>query len=161
VDKSLSTSQAVSLAQELKSKNKSIVLCGGIFDILHVGHTRFLQKAKKEADYLFVLLESDEKARKEKGQERPINSQRERAEVLSSLSSVSYVVNLSDNFKDKDYDELVAKIKPDIIAVTEESGTLFHAKRQAKKTGAKVLGVISRIENRSTTRIAEIISKSF
>lgn len=110
---------------------------------------------------LFILLESDERARKEKGKDRPINSQKERAEVLSSLSYVDYIVTLSDNFENEDYDELIEKINPNIIAVTEQSSTLSHAKRQAKKTGAKVLEVIPRIENRSTTRIAEIISKTF
>lgn len=161
MDKSINITQAINIAQKLKEEIKSIALCGGIFDILHVGHTRFLQKAKQEADILFILLESDERARKEKGKDRPINSQKERAEVLSSLSYVDYIVTLSDNFENEDYDELIEKINPNIIAVTEQSSTLSHAKRQAKKTGAKVLEVIPRIENRSTTRIAEIISKTF
>lgn len=161
MDKSVNTTQAINIAHKLRADKKTIALCGGIFDILHVGHIRFLQKAKQKADTLFVLLESDERARKEKGEDRPINSQKERAEVLSSLSYVDYIVTLPDNFQNEDYDEVIEKINPDIITVTEKSSTLSHAKRQANKTGAKVLEVIPRIENRSTTRIAEIISKTF
>ena len=62
-----------------------IVLVGGCFDILHLGHVVFLEKAKKEGDVLVVLLESDEKVRFLKGKGRPVHTQSERAEILSAL----------------------------------------------------------------------------
>lgn len=150
----------IKLARKLKRRNKKIVVTGGIFDILHIGHIRFLRKAKEEGDLLFVLLEPDSRAKKEKGENRPINKQKERAEVLSSLSFVDYVININDLFSNKDYDKLIYSLKPDIIALTKGSSTKLHAKRQAKETGAKVLEIIPRIRNKSTTRIAKIISES-
>src|SRR4030066_2117530 len=97
-----------------------IVLIGGCFDILHIGHVRFLSEAKGMGDYLVVLLESDEKVKELKGKNRPVFIQKERAEVLSALGSVDLIVLLPMMENDSDYLNLVMKIKPDIIAVTEE-----------------------------------------
>ncbi|OGH03072.1 MAG: hypothetical protein A2798_01435 [Candidatus Levybacteria bacterium RIFCSPHIGHO2_01_FULL_37_17] len=159
MNKIITANQAKKISQDLKNHGKKLVLCGGIFDILHIGHIRFLQKAKRQKDVLLVLLESDSRAKKEKGNTRPINPQAERAEILASLIFVDYVIMLEDNFKD--YDGLIAIIKPDVIAVTSQSTTLIHAKRQGEKVGAKVIEVIPRIKNKSTTKIADIVSKSF
>ena len=67
---------------------KNIVLVGGCFDIVHLGHLIFLEKAKAKGDILIVLLESDENIRKNKGQNRPINNQEDRALFLSKLKMV-------------------------------------------------------------------------
>ena len=85
--KILSVNQAVKISKELKSQKKTIVIVGGIFDILHSGHIKFLKKSKEYGNYLFVLLEDDIKAKKEKGDKRPINSQKDRAKVLSTIQS--------------------------------------------------------------------------
>ncbi len=160
VNKIINSKQSVEIAKKINRSGKKIVIAGGIFDILHIGHIRFLQQAKNEGDLLFVFLESDNKAKQTKGKLRPINDQKTRAEVLESLYFVDYVVTLDNNLEDKQYDKLISQIKPTIIAVTKGSSTMQHAKRQAIENNIKVIEVITRIQNQSTTRIAKIISKS-
>lgn len=157
----LNLQQAIEISQKIKSEKKSIVLAGGCFDILHIGHIKFLEKARKNGDYLFILLESDESVKKLKGDKRPINSQKDRAQILSALKFVDYVILLSGIKESKDYDSLVEKIHPDIIAVTKNDKALFHKQRQAKKINAKVVSVIERVEDKSTTRLAKLISQDF
>ncbi len=84
------------MIETLKSAGKRIVFTNGCFDILHAGHVRYLNEAKKLGDCLIVGLNSDESVRKLKGPSRPINNEEDRAEVLSALSAVDYVVVFSD-----------------------------------------------------------------
>ncbi len=133
-------------------KGKKIVLVGGCFDILHPGHVIFLEKAKQAGDILIVLLESDEKVRKLKGINRPVHIQKERAKILSALRSVDYVVMLPFMKKSLDYDQLIAQIKPDVIAATFGDINIHH-KRIAKKVGAKLKFVTKIIGNHSSSRI--------
>jgi len=137
-------------------KEGRIVLTGGCFDILHIGHVRFLSEAKKMGDYLMVLLENDEKIRKLKGESRPVFIQKERAEMLSALRSVDLVVLLPAIENDSDYLNLMIKIKPDVIAITENDPHIEKRKDQAKKIGVE-LKVISYIETLSTSKLAEIL----
>jgi D-beta-D-heptose 7-phosphate kinase/D-beta-D-heptose 1-phosphate adenosyltransferase len=133
-----------------------IVLTGGCFDILHVGHERFLSEAKKMGDTLVVLLESDEKVKKLKGKNRPLFVQKERAEMLAALRSVDLVVLLPMMEEGDDYLNLVMKIKPDFIAVTENDPQFENKKSQAKKVGAK-LRVVPLIKRYSTSKFAKIL----
>ncbi len=80
------------LCAQLKAQGKKVVLTNGCFDILHVGHVRYLQQARALGDCLVVGLNSDDSVRRLKGATRPINSQRDRAEVLGALRCVDYVV---------------------------------------------------------------------
>lgn len=153
--KILSVKQAIKVSKKLKGKN--IVVAGGVFDIFHIGHIKFLEKAKKEGDFLFVLLESDKSVRKLKGQKRPINKQRDRAKVLSTLEVVDFIVNLKGILKNEDYDRIVEQISPKVLAVTDGDPNMIHKIRQAKLTGAKVKIVLRRLKNKSTTRLAEEI----
>ena len=155
----LNNQKAIKLSKKLKREGKKIVLAGGVFDILHIGHIRFLEAAKKKGDILFILLESDENVKKYKGPQRPINTQEERAAVLSSLKFVDYVINLPAMKNNIDYDRLITAIRPDIIATTKKDPQVIHNIRQAKLIGAEVCLVVNRISNRSTTRIAEILAK--
>lgn len=132
---------------------KKVVLVGGCFDVLHPGHITFLEKAKKMGDFLVVLLESDEKIKKIKGNGRPIYSQKERAEVLEALKVVDKVVMLPLLESEASYDRLVKKIKPDIIATTLKDPQIHHKKRTAKLVGAKLKFVTKRIDKFSTTEI--------
>lgn len=152
--KVLNIEEAIRIAKKIKSDGKKIVLVGGIFDILHVGHIKYLENSKKAGDILFVLLESDKLVRETKGKNRPINTQKDRAELLSSLSSVDFVIPLSGTLKNKDYDRIVGQILPDVLAVTKNDPNIIHKVRQAKLTGAKVKIVLQRIKSKSTTRIA-------
>ena len=139
-----------------KKSEGRIVLTGGCFDILHIGHVRFLSEAKGMGDYLIVLLESDQKVKELKGKNRPVFIQKERAEMLSALRSVDLIVLLQMMENDSDYLNLVAKIKPDIIAVTEDDPHIKMKIRQAKEVGA-MLKIISLTKTFSTSKLATIL----
>lgn len=151
MNKIITIKQAIEISKKIKTANKSIVVVGGFFDILHLGHIKFLEKSKKYGDYLFVLLEEDENAKK-KGKNRPINSQNNRAKILSSLQSVNYVVMLKNMTNSLLYDKLMVEIQPRIIATTSGDSDVNHKKRQAKLIKAKVIYAIKRMRDRSTTK---------
>lgn len=150
--KVISTGKLTQLIKSLKRTGNKIVLVGGCFDVLHPGHVIFLEKAKRLGDSLIVLLESDEKVKILKGHNRPVNLQRERAQVLAALASVDYILMLPFLKNDMDYDELIAKVKPDIVAATKGSANSHH-QRSAKKVGAKLKYVTKMIGDYSTSRI--------
>ncbi|MBI4096722.1 MAG: adenylyltransferase/cytidyltransferase family protein [Candidatus Levybacteria bacterium] len=155
--KILNIKEAIEIAQEIKKKNKSIVVAGGFFDILHLGHIKFLENAKKQGDYLFVLLEDDKKAKEKKGKERPINPQKIRAKILSALQSVAYVITLKNMTNNGCYDKIITQIAPNIIAATNPDPYIRHKNRQAKLVQGKVAYVIRRIRNYSTTQLSKLI----
>jgi rfaE bifunctional protein nucleotidyltransferase chain/domain len=100
-----------SIAAGLKARRKRIVFTNGCFDILHVGHIRYLRKAKSFGDILVVGLNTDRSVRLIKGEKRPIVPQEDRAEVLASLEFVDYVVF----FDEPDPFTLIGKVKPHIL----------------------------------------------
>ena len=157
MEKILNTKDAIDISEELRKQKKSIVLAGGVFDILHLGHILFLEKAKKHGDFLFVLLESDQNAKRKKGHNRPIHNQNDRAFILSFLQTVDYVVNLPEMTNDQQYDKLIAQLKPTVIAATEGDKNNMHKKRQAKIIGSKVIFVIKRMKDQSTTKTERFI----
>lgn len=130
-----------------------VVLVGGCFDVLHPGHVIFLEKAKKAGDNLIVLLESDKNIRERKGSKRPVHTQKLRSTVLKALKTVDQVVSLPYMKSDADYETLIKKIKPDIIAVTSGAKDNYHKKRIAKSIGAKLKYVTKMIGNYSTSSI--------
>lgn len=152
---------AIRISEKLRSSGKRIVLVGGCFDILHIGHVIFLEKAKELGDYLFVLLENDRRVKEIKGENRPVNTQIDRAKILSALSSVDYVVFLPKLKKDDKYDAVVAKIKPAIIATTKGDPGRIHKERQAQQVNARLVDVTKRLTNVSSTRLAKILSNHF
>lgn len=158
MNKVLSLTRAISLNKDLRLQKKKLVLVGGCFDILHAGHIQFLKKAKKYGDHLMVLLESDETVKRLKGQHRPINSQKNRAIVLSALESVDSVSLLPPLSSNKAYDALVLRLKPAIIATT--TGDLFRKQKekQAKRVAGRVVS-IKNVKDFSTTRLTQLLSK--
>lgn len=98
------------IVKEIQSSGKKVVATNGCFDILHVGHVRYLQETKKYADYSIVLLNSDKSVKLIKGESRPINNENDRAEILCALSCVDYVV-MFDETSPRD---LLDQIKPDV-----------------------------------------------
>jgi len=159
MNKIVNIEKVVQIAKRLRRQDKKIVLVGGCFDIIHVGHVEFLKKAKEKGAVLFVLLESDEKVKKIKGKNRPIHTQKERAKVLSVLEMINYVILLPYLAANKDYDNLVMQIKPDIIATTKTDKYRKHKERQAKSLNAQVLDVIDRLPNKSTNLLAQKLSQ--
>jgi FAD synthetase len=159
--KILSPQEITEVTQHLQNQDKRIVLAGGCFDLLHIGHVQFLQKAKDQGDILFIILEHDVSVAKRKGSTRPIYSQADRAAMLAALAVVDYVILLPDIMTDADYDRLVLQVKPAIIATTKSDPTRNHKERQAKKMNARVIDVIDRIGNQSTSKLAAIVAKEF
>lgn len=145
--------EVASLSQELHKLKKKIVVVGGCFDLLHLGHVVFLEKAKKAGDCLIVLLESDKKVKLLKGYDRPLHTQQERAKVLAALTVVDYVVLLPFFETEKDYDEIIGLIKPDSIALTRGYDGYEYHKRSAKLSGASIKYVVKMTGNHSTSRI--------
>lgn len=145
----------------MKSENKKnkIVLVGGCFDILHAGHVIFLKRAKKLGDKLVVLLESDNNIMENKGKNRPINSQKNRALILSNLKMIDRVIKLPYLASDDDYLRVIKKVKPDFIAVSQYDRNLARKKEQAELVGAEVVEVTSLIPSQSTSRMVEIITQ--
>lgn len=99
------------LCREAKSLNKKIVFTNGCFDVLHIGHIRYLQESKKLGDILVIGLNSDSSVKRLKGSGRPINNELERAEVLSAINFVDYVAI----FEEDTPLNLINEIMPDVL----------------------------------------------
>lgn len=145
-----------SLQYNRPNNSKRVILTGGCFDVLHAGHIEFLTHAKELGDYLVVALESDENVTRRKGPLRPIHTQQQRKAMLGALRVVDSVIDLPSMETDTDYAELVSKIKPQIIAVTEGDPYLSQKQKQAKSIGAMVVE-IPKIHSPSTSQLAKLI----
>ncbi len=103
--------EAVAWAAKLRADGRRVVFTNGVFDILHPGHLRYLQQARSLGDALIIGLNSDASVRRNKGPERPINSEEERAEILSALECVDRVVTFDEDTPA----EIIRAIQPDIL----------------------------------------------
>jgi len=141
----------------LKSKNKdlNVVATNGCFDILHVGHIRSLQKAKSLGDVLIVGLNSDSSVKKIKGENRPINNENNRAEVLAALGCIDIVTIFSEETAER----FLEMVKPNIYVKGGEYNldNLPEAKI-VQKYGGKV-HFIPMIPESSTTKVIDKIKK--
>jgi len=118
---------------------KRTVLVTGCFDILHPAHHRFLKKAKQQGDFLIVGLETDKRIKQLKGNARPVNSLRKRIANIKKIKAVDKVFALPKRFSSfKDHLQLLKKIKPDVLAVSENSPHLQKKKRMIKKIGGRL-----------------------
>lgn len=100
------------LVEKEREKGKKIIFANGCFDILHVGHIRYLKGAKELGNTLIVAINSDSSARKLKGNNRPLTKELERAEIISAIEYVDYVTI----FDEPDVSKLLLTLKPDIHA---------------------------------------------
>jgi D-beta-D-heptose 7-phosphate kinase/D-beta-D-heptose 1-phosphate adenosyltransferase len=96
---------------EARAAGKRIAFTNGVFDILHPGHVRYLQAARRHGDLLIVGLNSDASVRRNKGPERPINPESERAEVLAALACVDAV----SIFDDDTPADIIRRVQPDVL----------------------------------------------
>lgn len=108
------------IVKTLRKQGKKIVLTQGSFDLVHIGHARYCQEAKRQGDILFVGVDSDSKVRARKGPNRPIVPQAERMEMLTHLKSVDYVVLKQKNAKKY---ALIQLIRPDVLVATAQTYT--------------------------------------
>ena len=103
--------EAAALAEEARRAGRRVVFTNGVFDILHPGHLRYLQQARALGDLLILGLNSDASVRRNKGPERPINPEAERAEILEALACVDAVVV----FDEETPAEIIKAIQPDVL----------------------------------------------
>jgi D-beta-D-heptose 7-phosphate kinase/D-beta-D-heptose 1-phosphate adenosyltransferase len=143
------------ISRELNARGKRIVFTNGCFDILHVGHIRYLEKARSLGDVLVVGLNSDRSVRTIKGPERPILPEQERAEILSGLWCVDYIIL----FDEPTPLELITSIKPHVLVKggdwTKETTV---GKEVVENSGGEVV-ILPFVEGSSTTNIIETIIK--
>jgi D-beta-D-heptose 7-phosphate kinase/D-beta-D-heptose 1-phosphate adenosyltransferase len=106
-----SVQEACELAARVQGANGLVVFTNGVFDLLHPGHVRYLQEARRLGDALIVGVNSDRSVRANKGPERPINPERERAEVLAALACVDVAVIFDDDTPHA----LIKQVQPDVL----------------------------------------------
>ncbi len=106
----VSQNEIINIVRKGQAEGRTFAATNGCFDILHVGHVRYLQKTKSLADISIVMLNSDKSVKLIKGADRPINNEQDRAEILNALIYVDYVVL----FEEKSPAKLLEAIKPDI-----------------------------------------------
>ena len=148
-------SEIVNIVRMGQHEGKSFVVTNGCFDILHVGHVRYLQKTKTYADKLIVMLNSDISVKAIKGESRPINCEADRAEILSALSCVDYVVL----FDEKSPARLLEDIKPDVYTKGADYTLETLPERDVVLKNSIKVEFIEFVDGKSTTNVIKKISK--
>jgi D-beta-D-heptose 7-phosphate kinase/D-beta-D-heptose 1-phosphate adenosyltransferase len=142
---------------EMKKKGKKIIFTNGCFDLLHIGHVRYLEEARALGDLLVVGVNSDSSVRGLKGPNRPILPQGERAEVLSGLGCVDYVTI----FDEPTPLNLISSLLPDVLVKggdwTKEATVGWET---VERTGGEVV-ILPFVEGSSTSHLIETILKRF
>ena len=141
---------------KIRENGQTLVTTNGCFDVIHIGHVKYLQKSKSFGDVLMVLLNSDKSVHNIKGENRPINNEVDRAELLCALSCVDYVVLFDENSPA----QLLKEIKPDIH--TKGADYTIETLPEAKiimENGGKI-EFIEFVQGKSTTSILEKMNKS-
>ncbi|MBU1207220.1 MAG: D-glycero-beta-D-manno-heptose 1-phosphate adenylyltransferase [Proteobacteria bacterium] len=150
-------SQMKTIVNRLKARRKKIVFTNGCFDLLHVGHIRYLQKAKSLGDILIIGLNTDRSVKTIKGKNRPIVPEKERAEVLSALEFVDYVIL----FDDLDPLHLIEALKPDVLVKGADwSKDRIIGREIVENLGGRVVRV-PMVAGASSTGLIEKIKKVY
>lgn len=147
--------EIIDIVKKGKDNNETFVVTNGCFDILHVGHVRYLQKTKEYADKLIVMLNSDLSVKKLKGINRPINNQNDRAELLSALSCVDYVVL----FEEESPAELLGKINPNVYTKGADYTMETLPERDVVIKNNIKVEFIEFVEGKSTTNVIKKINE--
>jgi rfaE bifunctional protein nucleotidyltransferase chain/domain len=152
--KILTREDAVAVRQRYTAEGKKVGYTSGVFDILHSGHVEYLEAARALVDVLFVGINSDSSVRENKGPDRPINSERERAQVVAGLASVDHVFI----FEERNNNQNTELLKPDVyIKAGDYSEKSLSSKSIVESYGGRVELVAFR-EGFSTTSVIEKIS---
>ena len=153
IDKILTPDDLMARLNSVHGSGQKIVFTNGCFDLLHVGHVRYLAEARSHGDLLIVGLNSDASVQMIKGPRRPIVSQAHRAEVLASLMCVDYVVI----FEEPDPLRLIQTVKPDVLVKGEDwAENAIIGAEDVESRGGKIVR-ISFVEKASTSGIIEAI----
>jgi D-beta-D-heptose 7-phosphate kinase/D-beta-D-heptose 1-phosphate adenosyltransferase len=145
------------IINDLKAEGKRIVFTNGCFDLLHIGHVRYLEKAKALGDVLVIGVNSDASVRKLKGLKRPILPEAERAEILSGLGCVDYITL----FDEMDPLKLITSLRPNVLVKggdwTKEQTV---GKEVVERSGGEVV-IIPFVKGASTSTLIETILKKY
>src|SRR5829696_7178996 len=142
--------------ERLRAEGKRLVFTNGCFDILHVGHVRYLAQARALGDALVVAINSDRSVRELKGAGRPVMSEDERAELLAALGSVDYVTVFDDTSPRR----LIGEVLPDVLVKGGDyQPDEIHGREEVERAGGRVLS-LPFIEGASTSSIIEKIRKA-
>ena len=156
-DKIKKREELLGIIKDLKAKGKRVVFTNGCFDLLHVGHIRYLEEAKTLGDILIVGVNNDSSVRKLKGPKRPVLPVEERTEILSGLGCVDYITI----FDELDPLKLITSLQPDVLVKggdwTKEQTV---GKEVVERSGGEVL-IIPFVKGASTSNLIETILKKY
>lgn len=154
IEKILSPEQMLRERQRLRAAGKRLVFTNGVFDLLHVGHVRYLAQARALGDALLVAINSDRSVRELKGEDRPVFPQTERAEILAALRCVDYVT-VFDNISPR---SVIAELLPDVLVKGGDYQLdQIHGREEVEAAGGNVIS-LPFVEGSSTTDIIRKIS---
>ncbi len=157
MSKIYSLSELKNIIEEKKRKGKKIVLANGCFDLIHVGHIRYLKEAKNKGDILVVALNSDNSVRKLKGHGRPLLTERERVEIISSF----YFVDFVTIFEETDVSKVIKTLKPDIHAKGSDYTPETVPEREFVKNYGGEIEITGGPKVKSTSEIIKEIKRKF
>ncbi len=153
--KLLSPDELLGVRQGLRATGKTLVFTNGVFDLLHVGHVRYLAEARELGDVLLVAINSDRSASELKGEGRPITNESERAEILAALRQVDYVTI----FDDISPRALITQLLPDVLVKGGDYDLdEIHGREEVEAAGGRVVS-LPFIEGSSTSAIIERMKK--
>lgn len=153
--KILSLEELLRERQGLRAPGKVVVFTNGVFDLLHVGHVRYLAQARTLGDALIVAINSDRGVRELKGNHRPIIEQNERAEILAALRDVTYVT-IFDQISPR---ALIGQVLPDVLVKGGDySLEEIHGREEVAAAGGRVVS-LPFVEGESTTALIERMKK--
>jgi rfaE bifunctional protein nucleotidyltransferase chain/domain len=142
------------LARE-RSSGRTVAFANGVFDLLHVGHVRYLQDAAKEADLLVVAVNGDDSVRMLKGEGRPMMPERERAEIVAAIRGVDYVTI----FHDKSPARLIGVLRPDVQCKgTDYTADSVPEAEVVKSYGGRV-AIVGDPKDHSTTEMVKRLKR--
>jgi D-glycero-beta-D-manno-heptose 1-phosphate adenylyltransferase len=154
IEKILSPEQMLRERKRLRTAGKRLVFTNGVFDLLHVGHVRYLAQARALGDALLVAINSDQTVRELKGPDRPIFNHLERAEILAALRFVDYVT-IFDNISPR---SLITQLLPDVLVKGGDYQLdQIHGREEVEAAGGKVIS-LRFVEGASTTDIIKKMS---
>ena len=155
-DKILTKTAMVAEREHLQAEGKTVVFTNGCFDILHSGHVTYLGFSRRQGDVLVLGMNSDASVRRNKGDDRPINDEQERAQVLAALECIDYVVL----FDEDEPVMLVEALLPDVLVKGEDWAHYVSGREVVEAAGGKVV-LAKMVEGRSTTGTIERILKVY